>query len=53
MKYLALLLITLLSVLSLTHSKLVFSDDFDFLDPKKWKHDITLAGGGNNEFQIY
>lgn len=53
MKYLSLLLITLLSVLSLTHSKLVFSDDFDFLDPKKWKHDITLAGGGNNEFQIY
>ena len=29
-------------------SKLVFSDEFDTLDLKKWKHDITLAGGGNN-----
>ena len=51
MKYL--LLILFLSLVLYTNSKLVFSDDFDFLDPKKWKHDITMAGGGNNEFQIY
>ena len=43
---LALLLVTL-------QAKLVWSDDFDFLDFEKWKHDITLAGGGNWEFQIY
>lgn len=29
-------------------SKLVFYDDFDKLDFKKWKHDLTLAGGGNH-----
>lgn len=34
-------------------SKLVFEDNFDFLDFTKWRHDITLAGGGNWEFQIY
>lgn len=34
-------------------TKLVFFDDFDKLDFKKWRHDITLAGGGNHEFQIY
>jgi beta-glucanase (GH16 family) len=44
---LALLLITL------SASKLVFYDEFDKLDFKKWRHDLTLAGGGNNEFQIY
>ncbi|KAJ3412158.1 hypothetical protein HDV05_001133 [Chytridiales sp. JEL 0842] len=30
-----------------------FSDDFDYLDLSKWKHDITLRGGGNWEFQWY
>jgi hypothetical protein len=43
---LALLLVAL-------ESKLVFEDNFDFLDFEKWKHDITLAGGGNWEFQLY
>jgi hypothetical protein len=38
---------------SLATSKLVFEDNFDFLDFTKWRHDLTLAGGGNNEFQIY
>jgi hypothetical protein len=37
---LALLLVSL-------QAKLVWSDDFDFLDYEKWRHDITLAGGGN------
>jgi hypothetical protein len=34
-------------------AKLVFYDEFDKLDFKKWRHDLTLAGGGNHEFQIY
>lgn len=40
-------------LLLLVATKLVFEDNFDTLDFKKWKHDITLAGGGNWEFQIY
>lgn len=31
----------------LVSSKLVFEDNFDTLDFTKWRHDITLAGGGN------
>ena len=31
----------------------MFSDDFNFFDLSKWKHDITLSGGGNWEFQLY
>ncbi|KAI8848447.1 concanavalin A-like lectin/glucanase domain-containing protein [Chytridium lagenaria] len=30
-----------------------FQDDFHFLDFTKWKHDITMRGGGNWEFQWY
>jgi hypothetical protein len=45
MKYLAFILV--LFIVSPSISKLIFSDDFNFLDPKKWKHDITMAGGGN------
>ncbi|XP_019641561.1 PREDICTED: beta-1,3-glucan-binding protein-like [Branchiostoma belcheri] len=33
--------------------QLIFEDNFDTLDFTKWKHEITAAGGGNNEFQIY
>ncbi len=33
--------------------RLIFSDDFDFLDLKKWRHDLTMSGGGNWEFQLY
>ena len=40
-------------LLALASSKLVFEDNFDKLDFNKWKHDITMAGGGNWEFQIY
>ena len=32
---------------------IIFSDDFDFLDFDKWKHVLTLSGGGNWEFQAY
>ena len=34
-------------------TELVFEDDFDTFDFTKWRHDITLSGGGNEEFQIY
>jgi hypothetical protein len=40
-------------LLALCTSKLVFYDDFDKLDFRKWKHDLTMAGGGNHEFQVY
>jgi hypothetical protein len=33
--------------------KLIFKDDFNFLDFKKWKHDLTMSGDGNWEFQLY
>jgi len=32
---------------------LVWSDEFNTLDLKKWSHAITAWGGGNNEFQLY
>eukprot|EP00823_Brevimastigomonas_motovehiculus_P009037 TRINITY_DN8709_c0_g1_i1.p1 TRINITY_DN8709_c0_g1~~TRINITY_DN8709_c0_g1_i1.p1 ORF type:complete len:358 (-),score=70.48 TRINITY_DN8709_c0_g1_i1:262-1335(-) len=32
---------------------LVFEDNFDELDVKKWEHEITAGGGGNWEFQHY
>lgn len=32
---------------------LIFEDNFDSLDYKMWKHEITLSGGGNWEFQGY
>lgn len=30
---------------------LIFEENFDSLDQTKWWHEITLASGGNNEFQ--
>ena len=33
--------------------ELIFEDNFDFLDTSKWEHEITMAGGGNWEFQMY
>ncbi|KAF2898774.1 hypothetical protein ILUMI_07407 [Ignelater luminosus] len=33
--------------------QLIFEDHFDTLDHNKWKHEITLGGGGNWEFQWY
>ncbi|CAD7089079.1 unnamed protein product [Hermetia illucens] len=32
---------------------LIFEDNFDWLDQGKWKHEVTLGGGGNWEFQWY
>lgn len=32
---------------------LIFEDTFDELNHKKWQHEVTLAGGGNWEFQWY
>ncbi len=51
MKYPTLIVLAL--VLLIVQSKLIFTDDFNTLDLKKWKYDITLAGGGNWEFQLY
>jgi hypothetical protein len=47
------ILIIAASLLFASESKLIFEDNFDTLNYRKWKHDITLAGGGNWEFQIY
>ncbi|CRK99328.1 CLUMA_CG012566, isoform A [Clunio marinus] len=32
---------------------LIFEENFDNLDQSKWRHEITMAGGGNFEFQWY
>ncbi|KAG9322107.1 hypothetical protein KVV02_000999, partial [Mortierella alpina] len=32
---------------------LLFEDNFDRLDNSIWKHDLTMTGGGNFEFQLY
>ncbi|CAO1306523.1 unnamed protein product [Diamesa hyperborea] len=32
---------------------LIFEENFDELDFETWQHEITLAGGGNWEFQVY
>ena len=32
---------------------LIFSDDFNKFDLKTWKHEITMGGGGNWEFEMY
>lgn len=31
----------------------IFNDDFDYFNLTRWKHEITLGGGGNWEFQYY
>lgn len=33
--------------------ELIFEDEFDQLLSSNWEHEITLAGGGNWEFQAY
>lgn len=33
--------------------QLIFEDNFDTLDQAKWRHENTLSGGGNWEFQWY
>ena len=47
------LILTLLLVFCSVHSKLVFQDHFDTLNFSQWRHDITLPGGGNWEFELY
>ena len=42
-----------LLLLVLASSKIVFQDDFDDFDFTKWRHDITMSGGGNWEFELY
>lgn len=32
---------------------LIFQDDFNTFNLKTWKHEITMGGGGNWEFEIY
>lgn len=32
---------------------LVFADEFDTLDPTRWKHEITMNGGMNWEFELF
>jgi hypothetical protein len=31
---------------------LIFEDNFDTLNFGKWKHEVTMGGGGNWEFQM-
>lgn len=33
--------------------ELIFEDEFDKIDFTIWDHEITMAGGGNWEFQVY
>ena len=47
------LIFLILLITSLTAQKLIFQDDFDTFDLKTWKHEITLGGGGNWEFEMY
>ncbi len=32
---------------------LIFEENFDALNLSKWRHEVTMAGGGNFEFQWY
>lgn len=51
--HLVLMISCIMSIFTLRTEKLVFSDDFDRLDFSKWKHDLTMSGGGNWEFELY
>jgi beta-glucanase (GH16 family) len=51
MKYLVFVILFVSSVGVV--SKLIFDDEFNTLDFHKWRHDITLSGGGNWEFELY
>lgn len=39
--------------LSFCSGDLIFEDNFDNLDVSVWKHENTMWGGGNGEFQWY
>ena len=47
------LLILFLITTTILSKTLIFNEDFDKLNFKTWKHDITLSGGGNWEFELY
>jgi hypothetical protein len=32
---------------------MIWQDEFDYFDGNKWQHEVTAAGGGNGEFQLY
>jgi hypothetical protein len=36
---------------SICAGQLIFEDNFNTLDQSRWRHEVTLAGGGNWEFQ--
>ncbi|CAM9322596.1 unnamed protein product [Phaeothamnion confervicola] len=36
-----------------TEEILVLEEEFEALDPRLWQHEVTMAGGGNGEFQVY
>lgn len=38
---------------SFCSGQLIFEDNFDTLDQVNWRHEVTLSGGGNWEFQWY
>jgi len=47
------LLLVLVQLARPAPTQLVFADEFDELDLRTWKHEITLGGGGNWEFEYY
>jgi hypothetical protein len=36
---------------SVCSGNLIFEENFNSLDQSKWRHEVTMAGGGNYEFQ--
>lgn len=41
------LLLILIGIFTIASSKIIFEDNFTTFNFSKWKHDITLSGGGN------
>lgn len=41
------------SALAAPQEVLIWSDEFNTLNLSKWKHEITMGGGGNWEFEYY
>ena len=50
---LAVLLISLVTLASGREMVLALEDNFDTFNLSLWKHEITLGGGGNWEFEYY
>lgn len=46
-------ILLLVAAVVAAQEKLVFFDDFNQFDLRTWKHEITLGGGGNWEFEWY